>query len=140
MGEREGYEVLRLIEHNQKCYISSDYVEGKSLIQWLKYHPNLTKKQLFLWIRDLADQLECIHKCRGNPCYQYVNPYSVIVTEDMTTQPDQPWRADKTTPVILIARDAAQGTEIVKNSGKLTVLSMPASLDALRDVVRKYIS
>ena len=37
MGEREGYEVLRLIEHNQKCYISSDYVEGKSLIQWLKY-------------------------------------------------------------------------------------------------------
>ena len=140
MGEREGYEVLRLIEHNQKCYISSDYVEGKSLIQWLKYHPNLTKKQLFLWIRDLADQLECIHKCRGNPCYQYVNPYSVIVTEDMTTQPDQPWRADKTTPVILIARDAAQGTEIVKNSGKLTVLSMPASLDALRDAVRKYIS
>ena len=84
MGEREGYEVLRLIEHNQKCYISSDYVEGKSLIQWLKYHPNLTKKQLFLWIRNLADQLECIHKCRGNPCYQYVNPYSVIVTEDMT--------------------------------------------------------
>lgn len=84
MGEREGYEVLRLIEYNQKCYISSDYVEGKSLIQWLKYHPNFTKKQLFLWIRDLADQLECIHKCRGNPCYQYVNPYSVIVTEDMT--------------------------------------------------------
>ena len=82
MGEREGYEVLRLIEHNQKCYISSDYVEGKSLIQWLKYHPNLTKKQLFLWIRDLADQLECIHKCRGNPCYQYVNPYSMIIAED----------------------------------------------------------
>ena len=82
MGEREGYEVLRLIEHNQKCYISSDYVEGKSLIQWLKYHPNLTKKQLFLWIRNLADQLECIHKCRGNPCYQYVNPYSIILAED----------------------------------------------------------
>ena len=37
MGEREGYEVLRLIEHNQKCYISSDYVEGKSLIQWLNW-------------------------------------------------------------------------------------------------------
>lgn len=84
MSEREGYDVLRLIEHNQKCYISSDYVEGKPLIQWLKYHPNLTKKQLFLWVRNLADQLECIHKCRGNPCYQYVNPYSVIVTEDMT--------------------------------------------------------
>lgn len=47
MGEREGYEVLRLIEHNQKCYISSDYVEGKLLIQWLKYHPNLTKNNYF---------------------------------------------------------------------------------------------
>lgn len=46
--------------------------------------PEPYKKQLFLWIRDLADQLEGIHKCRGNPCYQYVNPYSVIVTEDMT--------------------------------------------------------
>ena len=84
MSDREGYEVLRLIEHNQKCYISSDYVEGKPLIQWLKYHPNLTKKQLFLWIQNLSVQLECIHKCRGNPCYQYVNPYSVIVTEGMT--------------------------------------------------------
>lgn len=84
MSDREGYEVLRLIEHNQKCYISSDYVEGKPLIQWLKYHPNLTKKQLFLWIQNLSVQLECIHRCRGNPCYQYVNPYSVIVTEGMT--------------------------------------------------------
>ena len=47
MGEREAYEVLRLIEHNQKCYISSDYVEGKSLIQWLKYREPYKKKQLF---------------------------------------------------------------------------------------------
>ena len=38
MGEREAYEVLRLIEHNQKCYISSDYVEGKSLIQLSLIH------------------------------------------------------------------------------------------------------
>lgn len=84
MNDAGGYEVLRFIEHNQKCYISSDYVEGTTLIQWLKYHPNLTKKQLFLWIQNLTDQLECIHKYRGNPCYQYVNPYSVIVTEDLT--------------------------------------------------------
>ena len=84
MNDAGGYEVLRFIEHNQKCYVSSDYVKGRTLIQWLKYHPSLTKKQLFLWIQNLAEQLECIHKCRGNPCYQYVNPYSVIVTEDLT--------------------------------------------------------
>ena len=64
MGEREGYEVLRLIEHNQKCYISSDYVEGKSLIQWLKYHPNLTKKQLFLPGKPLLSVCESVQRDR----------------------------------------------------------------------------
>lgn len=77
----EGYDVLRLIEHNGKCYVSSEYVNGKPLIEWLKYHPNLEKEQLFTWISEMARQLECVHKCRGNPCYQYVNPYSVIISQ-----------------------------------------------------------
>ena len=42
MGEREGYEVLRLIEHNQKCYISSRSEErrvGKECrSRWSPYH------------------------------------------------------------------------------------------------------
>lgn len=80
MGGTEGYDVLRLIEHNKSCYVSSEYVEGTMLIRWLKYHPNLSKEQLFLWIHEMARQLECIHKCRGNPCYRYVNPYSIIIT------------------------------------------------------------
>ena len=33
-------------------------------------------------MRVIAEQLEQFHKCRGKPCYQYVNPYSVIVTEE----------------------------------------------------------
>lgn len=82
MKEAEGYDVLRLIEHGRGCYISSDYVEGTSLIRQLKYHPNLSKGQLFLWIHEMARQLECIHKCRGNPCYRYVNPYSIIITKE----------------------------------------------------------
>lgn len=82
MNDAEGYDVLRLIEHNQKCYISSEYVRGRPLIRWLKYHPNIAKEQLFLWIHEMARQLECIHRCRGEPCYQYVNPYSIIVTEN----------------------------------------------------------
>lgn len=81
MNDTEGYDVLRLIGHNQKYYISSEYVRGRPLIWWLKYHPNITKEQLFLWIHEMARQLECIHKCRGGPCYQYVNPYSIIITE-----------------------------------------------------------
>lgn len=82
MEHAEGYDVLRLIEHNRNCYISSEYVEGKPLIRWLKYHPNLSKKQLFTWIHEMARQLDCIHKCRGKPCYRYVNPYSIIITEE----------------------------------------------------------
>ncbi len=83
MSAAEGYDVLRLIEHGQGCYISSDYVKGRPIVQWLKYHPNLSKEQLFTWIDELARQLECIHKCRGKPCYQYVNPYSIIITGEM---------------------------------------------------------
>ena len=82
MNDAEGYDVLRLIEHNRNCYISSDYVEGVPLIRWLKHHPDLSKEQLFLWIHEMAKQLECIHKCRGKPCYRYVNPYSMIITKD----------------------------------------------------------
>ena len=62
-----------------------------------------------------------------------------IVTEDMTRQPDQPWRADRTTPVILISRDMTYANGIVKNPGKLTVLAMPISLSILRDSVRNYL-
>ena len=82
MEASEGYHVLRLIEHNQKCYVSSEFTEGKSLIQYLKCEQRISREQLFRWIQEMAKQLQCIHKCRGNPCYQYVNPYSIIVTED----------------------------------------------------------
>lgn len=79
---KEGYDVLRFIEHNRTCYVSSEYVKGKTLVKYLKYHPCISKKQLFGWMRILAKQLSQFHKCRGNPCYRYVNPYSVIVSEE----------------------------------------------------------
>ena len=43
MSSKEGYDVLRLIEHGQSCYISSEYVKGCILAVWLRYHPNLSK-------------------------------------------------------------------------------------------------
>lgn len=77
----EGYDVLRLIEHGKSCYISSEYVYGSVLIRHLKYHPNISKEQLFSWIYEIARQLSLFHSVRGNPCYQYVNPYSIIVSD-----------------------------------------------------------
>ena len=82
MNISRDYDVLRLIEHNRCCYVSTDVVKGCSLVQWVKYHPYLEKQQLNQWIHAFAQQLIQILKCRGNPCYQYVNPYSIIVSED----------------------------------------------------------
>lgn len=82
MASKEEYDVLRLIEHGQTCYISSECVEGWILAGWLKGQPGIPKGRLFALIRDLAGQLGLIHKCRKKPCYQYVNPYSIVVTEE----------------------------------------------------------
>ncbi len=62
--------------------MSTDYIKGKQLIVWLKYHSRIDKEILFGWIRELIENLEHFHQCRGNPCYQYVNPYSIIVGEN----------------------------------------------------------
>ena len=82
MAAKDSYDVLRLIGHGKNSYVSSENVMGTPLIYWLKYHPHLEKERLFQWMRVIAEQLEQFHKCRGKPCYQYVNPYSVIVTEE----------------------------------------------------------
>lgn len=82
MASKEGYDVLRLIEHGQSCYISSEYIEGRPLVWWLKYHPNISKEQLLAWMGRMAKQLANIHKCKKKSCYQYVNPYSIVVTEE----------------------------------------------------------
>ena len=79
MQQKESYDVLRLIEHGQICYISSENVQGRTLARYLKYHPVMEKKEMFLLLKAIAEQLELI---RGNPCYQYVNPYSIILAED----------------------------------------------------------
>ena len=82
MAVKEEYDVLRLIEHNQACYISSEYVKGSPLFRWIKYHPCVDKEQFFRMVSDIVSQLSQIHRCRGNPCYRYVNPYSIIVSEE----------------------------------------------------------
>lgn len=82
MEEKQGYDVLRIVAHGGRCYMSADYVRGKPLIVWLKYHPQIEKEQLYRWIRELIKNLERFHRCRGNPYYQYVNPYSIIMSED----------------------------------------------------------
>lgn len=82
MEERREYDVLKLVEHGERCYMSTDYMKGMPLIRWLKYHPSVTKDGIYRWMNELLESLDCFHRCRGNPCYQYLNPYSLIVSED----------------------------------------------------------
>ena len=82
MEEKRTYEILKFVMHGDKCYMSTDIVKGKPLIVWLKYHAHITKEQFYEWARQIIADLDHFHRCRGNPCYQYVNPYSVIVGED----------------------------------------------------------
>ena len=82
MEQKRNYEILKFVMHGDKCYMSTDIVKGKPLIVWLKYHAHITKEQFYEWARQIIADLDHFHRCRGNPCYQYVNPYSVIVGED----------------------------------------------------------
>ena len=82
MEEKQSYEILKFVMHGDKCYMSTDVTRGKPMIIWLKYHAHITKEQFYEWVRQMIADLEHFHRCRGNPCYQYVNPYSMIVGED----------------------------------------------------------
>ena len=68
-----------------------------------------------------------------------IKPAVWLVTEDITGQPDQPWRADKTTPVILLTHHKTAETPIQKADGKLTILAMPVLPKTIQDAVSAYI-
>ena len=69
MAYEQGYDVLRLIEHSESCYVSSEYVRGRTLIRYIREEKEIEKEQLFAWMRKMAGTLACVHKCRGAPCY-----------------------------------------------------------------------
>ncbi|MEE1179743.1 MAG: hypothetical protein U0K72_07155 [Lachnospiraceae bacterium] len=62
-----------------------------------------------------------------------------VVTEALTKQPDQPWRADKRTPVILLSNQLESEITIEKNAGKLIILPMPVLPGSLRNAVKAYL-
>ena len=54
LQQKESYDVLRLIEHGQLCYISSENVQGKTLDRYLKYHPVIKKREIFLLSKEIC--------------------------------------------------------------------------------------
>ena len=76
------YEVIRFVEHGNRCRPAMDYVPGKLLLYRLKRYPKVEKKILFEWLKQLLYQLELYHRCYHDQCYRYLNPYSVLITSD----------------------------------------------------------
>lgn len=62
-----------------------------------------------------------------------------IVTDALATQTDQPWRADKTTPVLLLTRFPEMETPIQKVSGRMLVLGMPILPKNLRNAATQLL-
>ena len=66
-------------------------------------------------------------------------PILWVVTEALTKQPDQPWRADKRTPVILLSNQPESEITIEKNTGKVIILPVPVLPETLRNAVKTYL-
>lgn len=78
----ENYEIIRFVEHGNRCRPAMDCVQGELLIYRIKRCPEAEKEEVLRWIKGLARQLEMFHRCRNGQCYRYVNPYSVLLTKD----------------------------------------------------------
>ena len=82
MDTKQEYNVLKLVTHGSRCYVSSDCIRGQPLIRRIRSQPTVEKDLFFRWVRELVQNLERFHGCKGNPCYQYMNPYSIVIGED----------------------------------------------------------
>lgn len=76
------YEVLRFIEHGGHCRQSIDCIRGTLLIRYLKDVPGIGKAELFGWFRQICVCIDQYHRCRNWKEYRYLNPYSLIVSEE----------------------------------------------------------
>lgn len=76
------YEVLKFIEHGTHCRRSLDCVQGTSLMQRLKECPHMDRKGMLAWFREIARCVDQYHRSGSGQNYRYLNPCSIVVTED----------------------------------------------------------
>lgn len=79
------YDVIRLIEHDGRCHVSMDRMQGWLLADWMKEAQakrlELDKETFYVWLKHLARQLEQYHRSGRGAGYRYLNPYSVLIGE-----------------------------------------------------------
>lgn len=82
MAERTGYTVFRFVDQSGYCHMVSDYVEGRTMMQYVKEARTVRKQQFFRWCVELLQQLERYYKWEDQKAYGNMNPYAVIVTSE----------------------------------------------------------
>ena len=61
-----------------------DCVQGTILLNYLKENPQIERGMLISWFRELAVSVDQYHRSHGRQNYRYLNPCSVIVSEEET--------------------------------------------------------
>lgn len=78
----ETYEVVRFVEHGGRCRVVMDCVPGTLLVYRLLEKESITRSVVLEWFHMLAAELDKCQRARRGQCYRYLNPYSVLVTEN----------------------------------------------------------
>ncbi|MDL2295761.1 hypothetical protein LJC18_03015 [Lachnospiraceae bacterium OttesenSCG-928-E19] len=82
MAEKSGYAVIKFVSNNGQCKKGSDYIEGQLLVEYLRGKVEISKEQLFEWLKQMSKLIEQYHQCGSNYFYRYVTPYMFLVTTD----------------------------------------------------------
>ena len=80
--EKSYYEVIKFLDHDDSCRVTMDVVKGELLVNRVKSTPEITKNLVFSWFYHLFGQMIQYHKCYHNRSYRYLNPFSVVITEE----------------------------------------------------------
>ena len=59
-----------------------DCVQGMILLNYLKENPQIEKRMMLSWFRELAVSVDQYHRSHGRQNYRYLNPCSIVVSEE----------------------------------------------------------
>ncbi|MDR1800264.1 MAG: hypothetical protein LBQ95_00215 [Lachnospiraceae bacterium] len=87
MSELREYDVITLFEYKAAHCIRRDTVRGSPLIEFLRDFPIIQKNVLSEWISSLRAFVEGYRDIEDSKGYDYLNPYTIIVSEDNKLYP-----------------------------------------------------
>lgn len=81
-SRQKEYEAICFREQGTNFKQSTDLVRGTLLIYYLRDHPKAGKDEVFAWFGQIGTNLERYHMCKSGQYYRFLNPYSILITEE----------------------------------------------------------